>query len=484
MVLALLVCALFLFADGRTMPIILWDESRNIVNALEMLRTGPSLITTYGFQPDLWNTKPPLLIWLMSGSAALFGPSEWALRLPSAVAALGTLLLVMLFVRRITGSRVTALLASGYLLLSPGFFGEHGARTADYDALLLFFVTGYLLLLFFMIHRVRPDRFSLLLSALLIACAALTKSTAGVAPGIGIVAYLFLVRRRSRLWSVRYVAMGILAAAPLCAFLLVREAQAPGYLQAALFNDLIGRFQETLVRHQGLPWYDPRALAYYPQSLITGWFFAGPILLATPFVLKAVRGKSRVALIYALVVAGAFLAVIGLSSSRLLHYALPVYPLLAVAAAIVSRGAFETLLKRGSARSAGRALAIAVLLLAPLIVNAMLWRYQRFPERLSYAQARYGELFTSLAARGISEATAIDNGFVLIGKPHYVPLLSAYRLMWRERGLIVHHRTGAPMSGDRGVFVSCDPAMAAALLRQEPDIGGVPGCAAIRRTPR
>src|SRR5689334_10249299 len=87
----LILSAAFLFIDRSVMPIQLWDESRNIVNALEMRESGSWLVTTYGGAPDLWNTKPPLLIWLMAASVGVFGLSEWALRLPSMIAALGTL---------------------------------------------------------------------------------------------------------------------------------------------------------------------------------------------------------------------------------------------------------------------------------------------------------------------------------------------------------------------------------------------------------
>ena len=80
--------ALFLGWNIAFRPIVLWDELRLAVNALEMTIRGFGLVTTYGFRPDLWNTKPPLLIWLQAGAMDVFGPDEWALRLPSLVAAL------------------------------------------------------------------------------------------------------------------------------------------------------------------------------------------------------------------------------------------------------------------------------------------------------------------------------------------------------------------------------------------------------------
>lgn len=148
---ALFLClaAVFLFADGLAAPLALKDESRNANNALDMAISGFSLVTTYDFRPDLWNTKPPLVIWLMSGSLRLFGFNEWALRLPSALAAMATLACTLWFVRKVTGSMGVALGSAILLLLSPGFFGEHGARTGDFDAVLLLFVTGGLQLLYF-----------------------------------------------------------------------------------------------------------------------------------------------------------------------------------------------------------------------------------------------------------------------------------------------------------------------------------------------
>ena len=181
----LLASSIFLFADAKIPPVALQDEARNAVNALEMYLSGNGLVTTYNFQPDLWNTKPPLLIWLMSASMSLFGPSEWAIRLPSALAAMGTMTCTLLFVRRVTGSLPTAIGAGAILLLSPGFFGEHGARTGDFDALLTFFVTAGLQLIFFTVHRARPDMRSIFAIGGLIAAGAITKSIAAFIPLAG-----------------------------------------------------------------------------------------------------------------------------------------------------------------------------------------------------------------------------------------------------------------------------------------------------------
>ena len=469
----LLVCALFLFLDARTTPIVLWDESRNVVNALEMRQNGIGLVTTYDGAPDLWNTKPPLLIWLMSASTWLFGASEFSLRLPSALAALGTLLITVLFARRVTGSLPTALVAGAMLALSPGFFGEHGARTADYDALLLFFVTSYLVLLFFAVHSTRPGPGRLVAVGALIGCALLTKSSAALVPGIGVAGYMLATGRVGRLWRTPgYVAMAAVAAALFLAFVVAREVASPGYVSAALHNDLLGRLQGGLIRRQEGP-------EFYALTLLAGWFFAGPLLLALPLAFRRLRGKSKAAFLFSVAVAAGILVPISFAGTKLPQYALSAFPALAVATAIALRALAQAWiaapLREG--RRAGPLLlaAASALLVAHLAAGSAEWRYRHFPARLNNAQSSYGILFEALAARGVSRVAVMDEGIELEGTPGYVPLLGAYRLMARERGLLVVHR---PEPGAFPVVASCDPRIVARLAASAADIAGVAGCVA------
>jgi 4-amino-4-deoxy-L-arabinose transferase-like glycosyltransferase len=482
MILFLLAAAVFLFADERTTPIILWDESRNVMNALEMRRSGLSLVTTYGFEPDLWNTKPPLLIWLMYGSMELFGASEWALRLPSALAGLATILIVVSFVRRVSASFRTGSAAGVLLLLSPGFFSEHGARTADYDALLLFFTTAYLQLLFFAVHKRRPGVLLSLLIGALLACALLTKSSAALIPAAGVPLYLIAVRRWRRPLAAlpRYAILGCAAIVPFAAFCLAREAIAPGYIEAVLYNDLVGRFQQTLIGRETSPWF-------YLHGLSVGWFLAGPLLVTAPFALGVLRGRKRALLLYALLIAGAQIVICSLSATRLVHYMLPAFPWLAAAgalggAALWKRYAAPAL---GGARTAASpalaGVALCLLLLANVAVRSVQWRYHEMSQTQFIPDALYGELFASLARQGYSEATVSDPGFDLVGDkdPNYAPRLDAYRMMWAERGLAVRRRTGFPVISDAAVVASCNPSIVQGLLAGGRDIGGIAGCAAV-----
>lgn len=69
------------------------DEGRYSAAALEMLRVGDWLTPRlHRDQPHL--TKPPLTYWALAASMAAFGDSEWALRLPNALAFAATALAV------------------------------------------------------------------------------------------------------------------------------------------------------------------------------------------------------------------------------------------------------------------------------------------------------------------------------------------------------------------------------------------------------
>lgn len=472
----LVACALFMFVDRRTPPIIIWDESRLAVNALEMHERGWSLVTTYGFAPDLWNTKPPLMIWLMNASMMLFGTSELALRLPAMLAALGTVAVVFGFVRRVTHSLGTAALAVVLLGASAGFYGEHGARTADYDSLLCFFTTAYLSLFYFAVHRVRPGARQLVAAGALVAGATMTKTIAGLVPGAGVALYLLVCGRSRRAFATpRYALMMAAALVPLAAFYLVRERLAPGYLHAVWYNDFAGRYEDQL----GL---DSRPWWFFLQALFTGAVFsAGPLALFAPLGLVGSRGQPRQALLYALCCVSAQLVVISIPATRLIQYVLPALPWLAIACAIAVGEQLPRILRprEGAPRRklllSSTAAAAAVVYIG---IPAARIRYDLLPTRDFYPRASYGSLLATLDERGVRRVTVVEPGMNVSGLEAYAPQLRYYLLLWNARGMrikraeqLVRPRTGS-------MVASCDPPLSRALI----SMGGEPGpdgCASI-----
>ena len=136
------------------LPIQLWDKSRLANNAIQMVHRREFIVTYYNGNAEIWSTKPPLQVWLMSLSMMFSGFNEWAIRLPSALAALATTLLICWFVTRVTHSRFAGIAASLVLMSTPGYVTVHVTRTADYEALLVFCLTTSFITFFMLVESI------------------------------------------------------------------------------------------------------------------------------------------------------------------------------------------------------------------------------------------------------------------------------------------------------------------------------------------
>jgi 4-amino-4-deoxy-L-arabinose transferase-like glycosyltransferase len=326
-VLALLLIGSPLAFDLGALPIQSWDEARQAVNSLEMLRSGGQwLITTFDHQPDLWNTKPPLLIWLQAISLGVLGPTEVAVRLPSLLASLGVVGLLYLAGRRV-GHPGIGLLAGALLVTMPGYRGPHLARSGDYDALLCFWVLGQLLATFAYAETGR--RRYLLLAAGAVGGAVLTKSVAGLLGVPSLALYLLLEKklvatvRRPDFWGA--VVVGL--AGPVCYYLL-REWALPGYLAAVWDNELGGRYAHDLS-------YGPHPLLFHVTNLVKYqcryWLPLLPLLF---FLVIAPPSPSRRLGVLLSLFLVEWLAVITFSVTKFEWYTGPMLPALALLLAL------------------------------------------------------------------------------------------------------------------------------------------------------
>ena len=121
------------------------DEARYGVSAFEMLEKKDFIVTTYAGEREYWNLKPPMGYWFISSSFYLFGPTVFALRLPSALAFIFCVWLTMLFVKEHYGRR-QAILAGLILSSASGLLSNHGARSGDLDGILTCILTLVLFL--------------------------------------------------------------------------------------------------------------------------------------------------------------------------------------------------------------------------------------------------------------------------------------------------------------------------------------------------
>lgn len=122
-----------------------WDEALYALRTLAILRDGQWLDQTAQAFGGFWTSvHPPLTLWLTALGCRLLGLSEWTLRLPSALAGAGCLLLAARLARRLAGDRATGLLAAAGLLLLPVF--TRFVRLGQLDAPVLFWLLLCLLL--------------------------------------------------------------------------------------------------------------------------------------------------------------------------------------------------------------------------------------------------------------------------------------------------------------------------------------------------
>ena len=131
---AVLLVLAFAFQGSR--PLYDADEGRYTSVALHMLDSGDFIVPRLDADHPHY-TKPPMTYWALAGSFALFGANEWAARVPSALAFVGTGLLVAWMARRMAFRNPWRAGWIWALTLGPLF----AANVVNTDTLLTFFET-------------------------------------------------------------------------------------------------------------------------------------------------------------------------------------------------------------------------------------------------------------------------------------------------------------------------------------------------------
>ncbi len=126
----LLFVGLWLAATAWFRPLMNPDEGRYADVAYEMLRSGDWLVPRLDGMPFFH--KPPLFYWISAAAMSVFGPCEFAARLPSLLGATGAAVALWAFLRRWSGA-ATARTAVIVLVTMPFFF--LGSQFANLDML-------------------------------------------------------------------------------------------------------------------------------------------------------------------------------------------------------------------------------------------------------------------------------------------------------------------------------------------------------------
>lgn len=298
------------------------------MNAYEMHQNGNFLVTHFEGTPDMWNTKPPLMIWTQVLFMKILGVNELAIRLPSAFAAFATCVLLVFFSKRVLRNESFGWIAVFILISTYGYVNLHATRSGDYDALVTFFITASSLV-FYHICLGKNYKF-LYLFFILSALAVLTKSVTGIMFLPACFLFALLTKNVIPILKSRHFYVGLLLfAIPVLSFYLLREHYNPGYLQAVADNELGGRFFKVIEDHN-LPFW------YYVNNIVskqyTIWWVFVPIGLLIGLFGKSQRFKKLTLFLSLLVFS--YLLLISAAKTKLQWYDVPLYPLLALIVAI------------------------------------------------------------------------------------------------------------------------------------------------------
>jgi 4-amino-4-deoxy-L-arabinose transferase len=239
-------------------PLVIPDEMRYAEIPREMIESGdwtvPHLDGLRYFE------KPPLGYWLNAVSIKLFGETPFAVRLPNALAAGLSALLVWLLLVQAGIERKTALTAAAVYL---GLFEVLGiGNFAVLDTLFTLFLTGGIICFYLGTEHggsTKQQRLYWLLSGLLFGLAFLTKGfLAFVVPGMVLVSYCLLEKRFKPLFqSIGYVALGLCVILPWAISVQLRE---PDFWHYFIWEEHIHRFLAEDAQHAAPPYYYLAAL--------------------------------------------------------------------------------------------------------------------------------------------------------------------------------------------------------------------------------
>lgn len=187
----------FVYFFALDIPLLGPDEPRYAQVAREMLERGDWITPTLGgFN---WFEKPPLLYWLEMASYKIFGITEFAARLGSALFGLGTIVSLWLLGRSLEKENDSINSYAHYLaLMAASTLGIIVfSRAASFDIIVTFPITAALVS-FFIFHRTSPRRvsLSLVLFYFFVGIALLAKGLIGIVFPFAIVTLFFLLSRR------------------------------------------------------------------------------------------------------------------------------------------------------------------------------------------------------------------------------------------------------------------------------------------------
>lgn len=298
-----------------------WDEAWYADIGRNMVRTGNFLTPVFNQQPFF--EKPPFYYWLSFLSFKIFGINEFAARFPSALAALGTGVLLFLLGQRLFNRHVA--IVSVFILASTiGFL--YRSRTGNLDSVLTLFIIATIHS-FFMAF-LKNNKMWYLVMGLSIALGFLTKGFIAFLFPILVVLY-FILKRDIEIFNSKFLS-GILIGITIPAVWIALNIILNGNdFISQFFHHQIEKFSGTLSFWENIS-FD---FVVFLKSGLKYWFVLFiPLFLYSLY--KWRNSKEILIPAYFMIYFGTLL----LSRNKSNWFLMPLYP---ISALIISWGLFE-----------------------------------------------------------------------------------------------------------------------------------------------
>ncbi len=231
----LLASVLRLVQLGNNPPSLYWDEVSLGWNASSILKTGNDEFGRHlplDTFPAFGDYKPPVYVYAVASAMKIFGQTDVAVRLPSALAGIITVLLTYLIVLRLFDNKNIALLSSLFVAISPWHI-QVSRAAFEANLALMFMMLGLWLFLESL------DRYRFLIAPALLSflvSAYTFNSNRIVAPLLLIILIVVFLKKI----SIKYLFVAILIAAALSVPLLKHVNTPEGRLrfnEVSIFNN-------------------------------------------------------------------------------------------------------------------------------------------------------------------------------------------------------------------------------------------------------
>ena len=380
----LVLTGLFLFLIYIwAMPLIDPDEPRYASTARDMVVNGNWIVPHFNGVPRI--NKPPLFYWTVALSYKIFGINEFSSRLPSVLAAIGTVVITYAWRKRYRGKFQDLPVKNGFwtgmiLMTSPLFYFI--ARFCITDMLLTFFVSATMYVFFVeyteytsvgSTHKggFQTSPYKRMLLYFLLAMVFLVKGHVGILLFVlVIVCFLLLMRDYRYIRRLRYLPGFLLFLGIICAWgIPFWFSLGTQQITSLLSQETSGRFVSGYAH--------PEPFYYYLPVLIMGFFPLSPFLfLVFAHIIKRKNSmpvEEKRYLYFFSVWFVLTLILFSLSRSKLMTYILPLSPSVALLISSLSQWETEGGLGKWITRVIWFLLTVAMLIPVVLLATMHTW---------------------------------------------------------------------------------------------------------------